>query len=108
MPKFVSIYQNGDSGPVVTVTEAFARSIGATILENEPAVGGRTPKPLEAREAGAYLNPPEPNFAPAIALPETSDQHPDDGGHNDPPPNLTFGQGDPNNLSGDGDVDDDA
>lgn len=73
MPKFVSIHQNGDSGPIVTVTEAFAKSIGATILEDEPAIGGRDPKPLEAREEGAYLDPPEPSFAPAIQLPEHAD-----------------------------------
>lgn len=70
MSKFVSVYANGKKGdPVVTVTEAFARSIEAKVLEDEPAVD-TLGKPLAPREAGAYLNPPEPNFAPAIELPE--------------------------------------
>lgn len=54
MPKFVSIHANGNKGPVVTVTEAFAESIGAKVLKSEPAVDPRTGRPLPAREAGEY------------------------------------------------------
>lgn len=70
MSKFVSVYANGKKGdPVVTVTEAFADSIGAKVLEKEPAVDSLN-RPLPPREEGAYENPPEPTFAPAIQLPE--------------------------------------
>lgn len=72
MPEFVSIYANGNSGTVVTVTEAFAKSIDAKVLADEPAVN-TIGKPLPPREAGTYKNPPEPTFAPAIRLPEKSD-----------------------------------
>jgi hypothetical protein len=47
MTKFVSIYANGDDGPVVTVTEAFAEGIGAEILDL-PALDSRG-RPLAAR-----------------------------------------------------------
>lgn len=70
MSKFVSVYANGKKGDqVVTVTEAFATSIGAKVLENEPAVDSLD-RPLPPRDEGAYKNPPEPTFAPAIQLPE--------------------------------------
>lgn len=93
MSTFVSVYANGKKGDkVVTVTEAFARNIGAEILEDEPAVDNLG-KPLEPRDEGAYLNPPETSFAPAIKLPDDfepkdeSEQDPDD--HSEPP--LTTG-----------------
>ena len=100
MTKFVSIRANGDEGPVVTVTEAFAKSIEAEVLPDEPAVD-KIGRPLEPRELGAYENPPEPSFAPAITLPEKtddqSDVEPDLSGYT--PPNLDLG--DPNNPDGD-------
>lgn len=74
MSKFVSVLANEEikDSLVVTVTEAFAKSIDATVLEDEPAVD-HLGKPLQPRVKGAYLNPPEPNFAPAIALPDDED-----------------------------------
>lgn len=47
MTKFVSIYANGDEGPVVTVTEAFAEGIGAEVLEF-PALDSRS-RPMGPR-----------------------------------------------------------
>lgn len=92
MSNFVSVHANGNKGPVVTVSEAFAKSIDAKVLEDEPAVD-TLGHPLEPRERGAYKNPPEPNFAPAISLPEgweppapDSDQEPDPTGQPGPPP----------------------
>lgn len=74
MSNFVSVLANEEikDSLVVTVTEAFAKSIDATVLEDEPAVD-HLGKPLQPRVKGAYLNPPEPNFAPAIALPDDED-----------------------------------
>lgn len=48
MTDFVSIYADGDSGKVVTVTEAFAEGIGATVLDT-PATD-RSGRPLPARD----------------------------------------------------------
>ena len=48
MAKFVSIYADGDSGKVVTVTEDFAEGIGAKVLD-VPALDSRG-RPLPARE----------------------------------------------------------
>ena len=50
MTKFVSIYADGDSGKVVTVTEAFAEGIGAKVLDT-PALDSRG-RPMSARDVG--------------------------------------------------------
>lgn len=48
MTEFVSIYANGDSGKVVTVTKAFAEGIGAKALDVDATdAHGR---PLPARD----------------------------------------------------------
>lgn len=49
MTDFVSIYADGDSGKVVTVTQAFAEGIGAVVLEDVPATDRRG-RPLPARD----------------------------------------------------------
>jgi hypothetical protein len=48
MTEFVSIYANGDSGKVVTVTKAFAEGIGAKPLDVD-AVDSHG-RPLPARD----------------------------------------------------------
>jgi hypothetical protein len=68
MTDFVSIYADGDSGKVVTVTEAFATGIGATVLEDP---GDSTPRPSAARPRPPRegSRPPSTRSSPAWADP---------------------------------------